>query len=323
MNLIHFSCVFGLMSFMGASHESRANIENGLKLTGSIQTLCNHPSLFSSLQSTLNIVSSNTTLLCYFGGEFKELMEQRRIDQTELIRSFQTGGEKRISSGKSGSFFITTNDNSFVLKSISESEFETFNSISSDYFKYLRNNQKSLLVPIFGLFKIGYFSPIYLIIMPNLKQNSTETTQYFDIKGRDKKQKRNRASSVIDDDNLPSTYPFAIHHGLKMRLFKDIAFLRQKRIMDYSLFAVQTDQRTTRINIIDYLTRFSWRKQIANVCKCTVWKEQQIASVNPDKYAERMGRFIDHVHKPWSDSSECCLKEERPDLFIEMNELID
>jgi hypothetical protein len=170
---------------------------------------------------------------------------------------------------------------------------------------------------------IGYFSPVYMIVMPNLVQVSMETTQYYDIKGREKKEKRKRKDSVIDDDNLPSPCPFSIRHGIKDRLLKDIAFLREKRIMDYSLFVIQEDRLATKISIIDYFTRFNWKKQIANVCKCTVWKEQQIASVNPDKYADRIVSFVDHIHKSWSENSECCLKEERPDLFIEMHDLID
>ena len=49
------------------------------------------------------------------------------------------------SSGKSGSFFYYSEDGKFMLKTVSEKEFEFLRRILKDYYNHLMNNNNTLM----------------------------------------------------------------------------------------------------------------------------------------------------------------------------------
>ena len=71
--------------------------------------------------------------------------------------------------GKSGSFFISTFDQKFLIKTAFKEELQTFIKILPEYAKYITEIPESLLSKIVGAFSIKMkgFVPVYFIIMEN------------------------------------------------------------------------------------------------------------------------------------------------------------
>lgn len=69
--------------------------------------------------------------------------------------------------GKSSSLFITTYDNKYIIKTISDSELNTFKAlIAKLYHDHLAENNNSLLVNIFGIYSLkSGISTIHIVLM--------------------------------------------------------------------------------------------------------------------------------------------------------------
>ena len=55
--------------------------------------------------------------------------------------------------GKSGAFFLTTFDYSLLIKTINKNELKLMKKILKDYSKHFRNNKKSFLAKIYGIYR--------------------------------------------------------------------------------------------------------------------------------------------------------------------------
>jgi len=60
------------------------------------------------------------------------------------------------SAGKSGSLFYYTEDQKFMLKTISRYEFKKFKEILKQYFSHINENPETLIARFFGLHKIQW-----------------------------------------------------------------------------------------------------------------------------------------------------------------------
>ena len=60
------------------------------------------------------------------------------------------------SSGKSGSLFYYTEDQKFMLKTISRDEFKKLKSILSAYFDHINSHPESLITRFYGLHKVFF-----------------------------------------------------------------------------------------------------------------------------------------------------------------------
>lgn len=80
------------------------------------------------------------------------------IDNNEMYQSFlpmknRAGISK--SQGKSGTFFISTDDNQFMIKTLKLEEFELIKStFLKRYLNYIKKTPDSLICRIYGMFKI-------------------------------------------------------------------------------------------------------------------------------------------------------------------------
>mmetsp|Transcript_22526 Transcript_22526/g.21674 ORF Transcript_22526/g.21674 Transcript_22526/m.21674 type:complete len:190 (+) Transcript_22526:2018-2587(+) len=93
------------------------------------------------------------------------------------------------SSGKSGSLFYYTEDQKYMLKTISKDEFKKFKSILKEYYTHLESNPESLITRFYGLHKMIYkrkksmkMEKKYLVIMNNVF-GSIKIGNRFDLKG--------------------------------------------------------------------------------------------------------------------------------------------
>lgn len=236
-------------------------------------------------------LESSSSITSYFQNHFEELLLKKGIPVKDLLISLSDRDAKIPTGGKSGSSFIITKDKRFVLKTISEDEFETFKGIAKNYFAYLKAYPESLLINFYGLYKVEGLIPRYLLLMPNLIPKKTSTTKIFDLKGRAKKP-NHKNPRMIDDNTLPDPPPFTILKKANAQIMKDIDFLEKEGLLDYSLFIVGQEGLAPGIYLIDFLTTYNWKKQVAHFFKQSLYKEQQLSTIPPDKYAARMRAFI-------------------------------
>lgn len=230
--------------------------------------------------------------------------------------------------GKSGSTFMKTVDDQFILKQMSKLELQSFESISDKYFNYVEesylNDQPSLLSTILGIYRIVYTdsatqtsSEFHFMVMKNLFHNRN-ISQRFDLKGS----MRNRLVETDDPDNndhvlldenlirITCDCPLYIRAKSKKILMeaidKDSNFLASNSVMDYSLLVgVDKDNMKLILGIIDYVRPFTWDKKIERVVKSVISTEMPTI-VEPELYQQRfckaMNEYFMSVPDDWKFS---------------------
>lgn len=112
------------------------------------------------------------------------------------------------SAGKSGSFFFFSHDKKFLLKTMNDHEMEVFKGMLPSYLDHFRNNPKSLLARIYGVFtvKMEGVVPVHILLMSNAAQCGKMVEKVFDLKGseinRNVKEEEINSTSTLKDLNL-------------------------------------------------------------------------------------------------------------------------
>jgi len=112
------------------------------------------------------------------------------------------------SQGKSGSFFFFSKDQKFIIKTMTDSDFNAFQRIQKAYFAHVSRHEKSLLARVYGVYsvKMEDQKPVRLIVMENGMKGITEVLGVFDLKGsmvnRIVKGKNFKPSTTLKDKNL-------------------------------------------------------------------------------------------------------------------------
>jgi len=258
-----------------------------------------------------------------------EIKEEYCAEQFEHLRSLilkNPSGQKQFTEllwscipwsapgGKSGSTFLKTVNDQFILKEMSKLELQSFLSIADEYFKYVetsyKENKPSLLSTILGIYKIDYTgatqssNAYYFMVMKNLFYGRN-ITQRFDLKGS----VRNRLTETDDPDNtehvlmdenlirIVGDHPLFIHASSKQIINKcvenDSKFLSSISVMDYSLLVgVDKERQELVLGIIDYVRPFTWDKKIERVVKSVV-SSGLPTIVEPSLYRERFCEAMD------------------------------
>lgn len=261
-------------------------------------------------------------------------------EQFEALRRSCGNGESFIQSlsrcvkwdssgGKSGSNFLKTLDNRYIVKELSKSELESFIAIAPFYFKYICQSLFSTLstaiAKIFGFYQIhikntttGKTFRMDFLIMENLFYNH-KTTRIFDLKGSMRNrhvQQTGKENEVLLDENmieyiyeLPLFVKEHLKRMLRGSLFNDTSFFSAMDVMDYSLI-IGIDDTTKRlyIGIIDWLRTFTWDKKVENWVKGNNLigggkKGKDPTIITPKQYRTRfreaMERYILEVPDIW------------------------
>lgn len=233
--------------------------------------------------------------------------------------------------GKSGSSFLKTLDNRYIVKELSKSELESFVAIAPFYFKYIAqstfNTLTTALAKIFGFYQVevrnslnGKVFKMDFLIMENLFYNR-KTTRIFDLKGsmRNRHVKQTgRENEVLLDENMieyifesPVFVKEQLKKLLKGSLFNDTAFLSEMDVMDYSL-VIGLDDASGKlyVGIIDWLRTFTWDKKVENWVKgksLVGKKGKDPTIVTPKQYRirfrEAMDRYILEVPDIWYEGT--------------------
>jgi hypothetical protein len=89
---------------------------------------------------------------------FKQLRKMEGLNDEDMIQSLlpmKNGMSIKQSQGKSGNFFICTDDNKFILKTITSDELDLIRGLLLKKFsKHLKRYPNSLLCRIYGLYKM-------------------------------------------------------------------------------------------------------------------------------------------------------------------------
>ena len=199
----------------------------------------------------------NIKIINYAPKSFAYLRQLENIDIDEMIESFlpknNTQGLKK-SQGKSGSFFISTDDNKYMVKSLKSDEIDLIrNGFLSKYIKHIeRTNNESLLCRLYGMFNImmAQGQEFLVIVMRNVIGDFKENTVVkFDLKGSTYKRKANfdmdsTNTNVMKDLNFDELERNIMINNNSINKLRDIVkqdskFLCRSELMDYSLFLVK------------------------------------------------------------------------------------
>ena len=153
--------------------------------------------------------------------------------------------------GKSGSFFFYSHDRQFIIKTMTKGELELVLKLLPNLSEHFINNPTSLLAKIFGVFTIETFrvDKVYVLLMENTLQlhDVEQLRNIFDLKGSTVNRLVTgctKPSDTLKDINFlkikkrnPNLTKMSSQTSLKLAtiMSKDVRFLRQNNLMDYSL----------------------------------------------------------------------------------------
>ena len=197
----------------------------------------------------------NVKVISYAPKCFSYLRKLEKINIDNMIQSFlpknNTQGIKK-SQGKSGSFFISTDDNKYMIKTLKSDELELLkHAFLKDYINHIKKNPNSLLCRLYGMYNIilGQGDEILIIVMRNVIGDFKDNTIVkFDLKGSTYKRKAN--FDMANSNNVMKDLDFnEFEKGIMLSLSsikklretteKDSKFLCKSGLMDYSLFLVK------------------------------------------------------------------------------------
>ena len=197
----------------------------------------------------------NIQVIDYAPKCFYYLRKLENIDIDIMVESFLPGNNsKRIkeSLGKSGSFFISTDDNRYMIKTLKSQELELLkHAFLKEYVKHIEQNPKSLLCRLYGMYNIilGQGDEILIIVMRNVIGDFKDNTIVkFDLKGSTYKRtanfdmsNNNNVMKDLDFNEFEKSIMLSLGSIEKLREItkKDSKFLCKSELMDYSLFLVK------------------------------------------------------------------------------------
>ena len=88
--------------------------------------------------------------------------------------------------GKSGSFFFFSHDDRFLIKTMTNDDFNAFMKFFKYYFEHVNEFPNSLIARIYGVYQIEIegMVPVYLLLMGNSKKiDNSYIQKIYDLKG--------------------------------------------------------------------------------------------------------------------------------------------
>jgi len=181
---------------------------------------------------------------------FRSIREICKISSEDYLMSL-TGKymlTEMDSPGKSGSFFYYSQDYRFIIKTVHHSEHKYLLKILRNYYMYLKKNPNTLICKIFGLHrvKIQHGKKIHFIVMENIFPPDKDIHEKYDLKGSlvgrctsEKEQSSNKLVVLKDLNWIKNERKIYLGKEkekiLLKQLEKDVNFLTENNVMDYSL----------------------------------------------------------------------------------------
>ncbi|KAL6928346.1 hypothetical protein ACO0SA_003084 [Hanseniaspora valbyensis] len=315
-----------------------ANGENGG--TSQIERLMENSTLIEAVMNKptpihlrYQVEDENVLMSCkiFFADQFDALRRASGCcleNATDFIQSLSRCVKWDSSGGKSGSVFLKTLDDRFVLKELSHSEVDTFVQFAPNYFKYMSEAmyQKlpTVIAKIVGFFQIqfknattGKSVKFDCIITENLFYGK-KNVRIFDLKGSMRNrhvEKTGKENEVLLDENMVEYIyesPIFVREYdkklLRASVWNDTLFLSKMNVMDYSLvIGIDNNNHKLIVGIIDCIRTFTWDKKLESWVKekgLVGGGTKEPTVVTPKQYKNRfreaMERYILMVPDPWS-----------------------
>ncbi|KAL9646006.1 hypothetical protein ABK040_000446 [Willaertia magna] len=178
---------------------------------------------------------------------FQHLRYMFKVSELEFKRELtcETGPFTRIgSAGKSGAFFFCSDTSKFLLKSVTEEELTTVLELLPYYHRHVQKNPYTFLSNFYLLFEITtkQYRRVF-IVMNNVFYTPLTIHRKYDLKGStagriaSESEKKKKSPILKDLDIGPGDIKLNLDLKLNFyrRIEKDIRFLQENDIMDYSL----------------------------------------------------------------------------------------
>lgn len=267
----------------------------------------------------LRFKDGSTKLSCniFFAEEFESLRKNCGIEET-YIQSLARCAKWDTSGGKSGSTFLKTRDDRFIVKQLSKVEMDSLFKFAPAYFDYMSKAlfQKlpTVLTKIFGFYRISYKNSVTgksvrldCFVMENLFYDR-KFKHIFDLKGSTRNrhvQSTGKQNEVLLDDNLIEyiqSSPLYIREPskrlLRAALWNDTLFLSKLNVMDYSLLlGIDLERKELVIGILDFVRTFTWDKKLESWVKETAFLgggRNEPTIISPGQYK---GRFREAMER--------------------------
>ena len=197
----------------------------------------------------------NVKVIEYAPKCFYYLRKLEDINIDMMVESFlpKNNSQKiKESLGKSGSFFISTDDNRYMIKSLKSDELDLLkHAFLKEYVNHIEQNPKSLLCRLYGMYNIilGQGDEILIIVMRNVIGDFKDNTIVkFDLKGSTYRRKTNffmgddnKVMKDLDFNEFEKSIMMSPASIERLRKITEIdsIFLKNSELMDYSLFLVK------------------------------------------------------------------------------------
>lgn len=184
-----------------------------------------------------------------------------------LILTKHRSLREMCSSGKSGSFFYYSYDNKYVLKTISNAEFEFFKAILEDYYFYILTNDQTFLQRFYGLHTLKFNElTMNFVIMNNVFNTNVKINYKYDLKGSSYSRLSRQPDDLeykhfdfnipmkdLDFENRKETFniTYKEYQTIMSQIETDANFLCSKNINDYSLLIGVHDLSKIELYIYD------------------------------------------------------------------------
>jgi len=190
----------------------------------------------------------------YSPEKFSAYRKEQNIEEEQFIKSMQDFKPFK-NTGKSGSTFLLTSDNKYLLKTMNAGERDKLFEMMKEEGGLLKKDGPSFLCKFFGAFKIKQttiplmpFTKI-MCIMNNLFVG-IEMTYVYDLKGSTYKRKtdveKKKTAPTLKDEDFSDDIEYlevskSAFKKIKRALMKDTQFLEYYKITDYSFLLGMLD----------------------------------------------------------------------------------
>lgn len=157
------------------------------------------------------VINEDIEVTEYAPDVFAFLRQKDGYDNEILRQSLDPEANRRMvfkageSQGKSGSFFFFSADQRFIIKTMTDDDFNAFQRIQKAYFAHVIKHDNSLLARVYGIYSVQMEDqkPVKLIVMENGMRGATEIQGVFDLKGsmvnRIEKGTNHKATTTLKD----------------------------------------------------------------------------------------------------------------------------
>ncbi|KAJ6660579.1 hypothetical protein lerEdw1_017576 [Lerista edwardsae] len=267
---------------------------------------------------------------------FRNLRERFGIDdqdyQNSVTRSAPVYSE---SHGRCGVRFLTTYDRRFVIKAVSSEDVAEMHNILKKYHQFIVECHGNTLLPQFlGMYRLTVDGvETYMVVTRNVFSHRLTVHRKYDLKGStvareaSDKEKAKDLPTFKDNDFLNEGQKLRVGEESKKnfleKLKRDVEFLAQLKIMDYSLLVGihdvdRAEQEEMEVEdraedeecendgapkkevyfmaIIDILTPYDTKKKAAHAAKTVKHGAgAEISTVNPEQYSKRFNEFMSNI----------------------------